>query len=89
MKVIPKNELITIISHTDCELLGVDTIKNLFEYYGDDYYKRDNFYSDWELVNENVERKRFLSSCKESNEQESLCDSDDCGEVDDNEMPVM
>ena len=65
MKVIPKNELITILSNMDCESFDVDMVKYLFEEYGDDYYKRDGFYSDLELVNENVERKFLLSSCKE------------------------
>ena len=69
MKVIPKNELITILSNLNCDSFTVDMIKGLFEEYGDDYYKRDNFYSDWELSKENVQRKYLLSSCKEPGEQ--------------------
>lgn len=60
MKMIPKKDLIKLITYLEGDLLSKDTIKRLFENYGDDYFKEGGFYSDWTLTNENEKRKGFM-----------------------------
>lgn len=58
MKVIPKDDLITMLNSMDGPFYR-DTIERIFDKYGDDYYK-DPGYSPYELCNENQERKALL-----------------------------
>lgn len=65
MKIIPKNELIIMLQEglQDIKLISQTMMENIFERYGDDYFKPDmNWYADWELSNENEERKRLMRS---------------------------
>lgn len=63
MKMIPKNELIIMLQQglEDVQLISKDMINNIFDNYGDDYFKPDmNWFADWELTTENESRKNFL-----------------------------
>lgn len=59
MKMMPTHELIEILSRMSSKLISKDTIENLFEVYGDDYFK-DYGASPWELTNKNEERRSYL-----------------------------
>lgn len=64
MKMIPKNELIIMLQKKgleDIELISKDMMENIFERYGDDYFKPDmNFFADWELCTKNEKRERLM-----------------------------
>lgn len=64
MKMMPKKDLITLITHYDGEYFSKDMAINLFENYGDDYFKEGGFYSDWTLTNKNEKREQFLAEVK-------------------------
>ena len=57
MKIIPTNELITLLQHCDYGFLNLDDMARLFEKYGDDYYVDRDF---GEYCKENDERKNFV-----------------------------
>lgn len=58
MKMIPKNEFITILNLNDSNLLSEEVAKKLFELYGDDYFFDDN--KNWELCIKNEKREKLL-----------------------------
>ena len=60
IKAIPKDELIKILEKDNSPNFTAGYINGLFELYGDEYCK-DGFYSDYELVEENEERKAVLN----------------------------
>ena len=58
MKMMPRRELISMLTNgLDNELISEEFIDRMFEYYGDDYFKEDNYFSDWKLCTENKNRK--------------------------------
>lgn len=61
MKVIPKDELMLIISECFCDEVFSTSMESLFENYGDDYYK-DHGIAEWELCNENKMRKGLIGA---------------------------
>lgn len=61
MKTIPKDELIALVDALPGNLLIADTMQELFEIYGDDYF-RDYGDSEWELVNANEKRSEWISA---------------------------
>ena len=61
MKAIPIKELITMLESLldEHEIIREDEIRNLFERYGDDYFK-DSSWKEYELCKENELRKEWL-----------------------------
>ena len=64
MKMMPKEDLITLIKYCEGDYFDEDRVIRLFENYGDDYFKEGGFYSDWTLTKENEKRKQFLQEVK-------------------------
>ena len=62
MKMIPTDELIYILSHTKRKLMSKETIDDLFEAYGDDYFMDYGYPHRWTMTHENEERKKYVNS---------------------------
>lgn len=60
MKVIPTDDLIELLNRYCPKFTSQDTVDQIFKVYGDDYFK-DPGESEWEKVNDNVERAKILS----------------------------
>ena len=59
MKVIPLKELIAMLESIPPRNITKTEICNLFDRYGDDYYKESSW-ADYELSSENELRKKFF-----------------------------
>ena len=64
MKAIPKQELLTLINLVYKKIIFEGDIANLFNNYGDDYYK-DYGSSPFELCNKNQQRAELLKKISE------------------------
>lgn len=57
MKFIPKEELAFIVDHLDIDDACNDTMKQIFDIYGDDFFVEG---CGWLIIKENEERKKEL-----------------------------
>ena len=62
MKAMRINELITMLSVKNQNMLITkEYIDDLFETYGDDYYRSSDWGSEWELTSENENKKILIN----------------------------
>ena len=67
MKMMPTHELIAIIEIISPNVIGEETVKRIFNTFGDDYFMEPG--GEWELTNINPRRKSLIEKTIDSKEE--------------------
>lgn len=68
MKIIPKDELITLLQMGSRNYYSISVLSDIFEKFGDDYYTSPDNHSELELTNSNSFREMVIRNYKEFKE---------------------
>ena len=70
MKIIPKNELITLLQMDSRNYYSISVLSDIFETFGDDYYANPDNHSELVLTNSNNFREKVIRNYEEFKEIE-------------------
>lgn len=68
MKIIPKNELITLLQMDSRNYYSISVLSDIFETFGDDYYINPDNHSELVLTNSNNFREKVIRNYEEFKE---------------------
>jgi hypothetical protein len=68
MKIIPKDELITLLQMDNRSCYSISILSDIFEKFGDDYYTNPDNHSELVLTNSNNYREMVIRNYKEFKE---------------------
>lgn len=68
MKIIPKDELITLLQMDNRSCYSISVLSDIFEKFGDDYYTNPDNHSELVLTNSNNYREMVIRNYKEFKE---------------------